>query len=97
MTKKNVLVGLWAIMLLSLALAIASSGMPTPLQSMEWEVLQSLQQDGVKATSIYCGQMPSDSNTLWTCGVSIADAPGTTVDVHWFEDGSWRFTDHSRP
>ncbi len=97
MTKKNVVIGLWVAILASLSLAIASSGMPTPLQTLEWEVLQSLQHDGVRASDVYCGKMPSDSSPLWTCGVTIDGGPDTTLDLLWFEDGSWRFTEDSRP
>lgn len=93
MTKKNVLIGLWVVILASLALAIASSGMPTPLQTMEWEVLQSIQQDGVKATGIDCIKWPSETPGIFGCGVSITDAPDVVVDIQWFEDGSWRFAD----
>jgi len=99
-TKKNVVIGLWAVILLSLALAIASSGMPTPLQSMEWEVLQSLQQDGVRATDVECLSAPTEKPhkpLLRSCQVGLADGSWTIADVQWFEDGSWRFASYSRP
>ncbi len=97
MTKRNILIVLWVTISASLALVVASSGMPTPIQSMEWEVLQSLQQDGVQAKDVHCMKWPSDTPGIFGCGVTIASAPDVVIYVQWFEDGSWRFTEDSRP
>lgn len=106
MTKRNILIVLWVTISASLALVVASSGMPSPVQSMEWGILQSVKHDGVNATNVDCMQVPVgpsldldflNSGAFWNCRVDIHGAPSAVVSATLYDDGSWNLDEDDRP
>lgn len=59
-------------------------------EALSDEVTQALRADGVDARGAYC-------DNGGRCWVTLNNSSIVTVRVHLFEDGSWRFTEGSRP
>ena len=104
--KYNVLFSLWVIILGALALAVVSSGMPTPVQTMEWQMLQTLKNDGVEATGVSCEQVPEGndlaldflgSGARWWCNVDMAGGSSVVVEATLYQDGSWSLAEDFMP
>jgi len=104
---KNILIGLWVIILGSLVAVIVPSGMSTPVQTMEWQMLQTLKNDGVEATNVSCEQVPEGdhlaldflgSGARWWCNVDMAYGYGAIiVEATLYGDGSWSLAEACMP
>lgn len=85
----------------ALIAAITRIGEATPVQDVEWSVLQNVQHDGVDATRVQCSPVgmpvPGVIGGALECRITLANGETPTVAVDWYEDGSWRFGPGDQP
>jgi hypothetical protein len=66
---------------------VSSFGMPTPEQVLAYEVGQTIKADGIGVDRVSC----EPSGDMTKCRVNLTGGGLTSVLIHEYEDGSWRF------